>query len=399
MNLKALLEKRDSLRAEMRALSEKLVAETRAWTPEEEQKYNDLASQVEALTKTVEALQAQRQADGGDVTDGEGDVVDGEQRATKEKADKKTATLERRAFGAFIRNTLGSVSQDEQRALTFGNNGAVVPKTIAAEIVKKAYDLSPIFKDVKTYRTKGTVTIPVYGVDGSDDITVAFSDEMSALTAKQGKFTGVDLGSFLAGALAKISNSLINNTEIDVVDEIITIMAEAFARFFEAQILVGTEDKTEGLSTLPSGQKVTTASTSVITADELISLKNKVKQAYRSGAYFVAHQDTITAIEKLKDNNGQYIFTPDARDGFAGRIFGANVYASDNVPTIAAGAIVMYFVNPSEAAALRIAPDLELAVLRERFADSHATGVVGWADFDTKLRNAQAASALVMKAS
>lgn len=397
MNLKALLEKRDSLRAEMRALSEKLVAETRAWTPEEEQKHNDLKAQVEALTKTVEALQAQREADGGETTDGEGASGDTEeQRAVK--AAEKTTKLERRAFGAFIRNTLASTSTDEQRALTFGNNGAVVPKTIANEIVKKAYTISPIFKDVKTYRTKGTVTIPVYGVDGSDDITVAFNDEMTELTAKQGKFTGVDLGSFLAGALAKISNSLINNTEIDVVDEVITIMAEAFASFFEKQILVGTAGKTLGLSTLPAGQIVETASATVITADELISLKNKVKQAYRSGGYFVAHQDTITAIEKLKDGNDQYIFNPDARDSFAGRIFGYNVYASDNVPTIAAEAKVMYFVNPSEAAALRLAPDLELAVLRERFADSHATGIVGWADFDTKLRNAEAAAVLKMKA-
>jgi HK97 family phage major capsid protein len=397
MNLKALLEKRDSHRTEMRALSEKLVAETRAWTPEEETKFNELQAEVDGLTKTIEAIQATREADGGTTTDGEGSEDGEEQRAIKEKADKKTAKLERRAFGAFIRNTLSN--PDEQRALTFGNNGAVVPKTIAAEIVKKAYDLSPIFKDVKTYRTKGTVTIPVYGVDDTDDITVAFNDEMTALTAKQGKFTGVDLGSFLAGALAKISNSLINNTDIDVVDEVVTIMAEAFARFFEKQILVGTSGKTLGLSTLPAGQVVTSASLTAITADELITLKNKVKQAYRSGGYFVAHQDTITAIEKLKDGNEQYIFNPDARDGFAGRIFGYNVYASDNVPTIAAEAKVMYFVNPSEAAALRLAPDLELAILRERFADSHATGIVGWADFDTKLRNAQAAAVLQIKAS
>jgi HK97 family phage major capsid protein len=398
MNLKALLEKRDSHRAEMRALSEKLVAETRAWTPEEETKFNDLKAEVDGLTKTIEALQAQRDEEGSmQATDGQGDPT--EQRATKEQKDAKTAKLERRAFGAFIRNTLSSASADEQRALSFGNNGAVIPKTIAAEIVKAAYDLSPIFKDVKTYRTKGTVTIPVYGVDGSDDVTVAFSDEMAALTAKQGKFTGVDLGSFLAGALAKISNSLINNTEIDVVDEVVTIMAEAFARFFETQILVGTKDKTTGLSTLPASQVVTTASATAITADELIELKNKVKQAYRNGGYFVANQETITAIEKLKDANGQYIFNPDAREGFSGRILGHDVYASDQVPAMAAGVKAIYYVNPSEAAALRIAPDLELAVLRERFADSHATGIVGWADFDTKLRNAQAAAVLTMKAS
>lgn len=392
MKLKAMLEKRESLQKEMRALSDKLTAEVRAWTPEEEQKFNDLKAEVDGLTKTIDAIQSQREADAADVA-----PTDGGEGESEEERAAKTLETERRAFGAYIRNTLQSQSADEQRALTFGSNGAVVPKTIATEIVKKAQEISPIFKDVKTYNTKGTVTIPVYGVDGSDDVTVAFSDEVTALTAKQGKFTGVDLGSFLAGALAKISNSLINNTDLDIVDEVVTIMAEAFAAFFEKQILIGTSGKTTGLSTLPATQTVTAASASVITADELISLKNKVKQAYRSGAYYVANQETVTAIEKLKDNNGQYIFNPDARDNFAGRLFGYPVYVSDNVPAIAASAKVVYFVNPKEAAAMRIAPELELGILRERFADQHATGVVGWADFDTKLRNAEAASVLVMK--
>jgi HK97 family phage major capsid protein len=398
MKLKGLIEKRDSLRKEMRALSEKLTAETRAWTPEEEEKFNALSAQVEALGKTIEAIQSSREADGGEATDGEGGEptpAEGEERA--EKADKKKEALERRAFAAYIRNTLSN--PEEQRALTFGNNGAVVPKTIAAEIIKTAYDMSPVFAQIRTYKTKGTVTIPAYGADGNDDITVAFNDEMTELTAQQGKFTGVDLNSFLAGALAKISNSLINNTDIDVVDEIVQVMAEAFARFFEKQILIGTSGKTTGLSTLPASQVVTAASQTTITADDLISLKNKVKQAFRTGGYYVAHQDVITLIEKLKDGNGQYIFNPDARDGFAGRLFGYNVYASDNMPaTLAAGVNGIYFVNIKEAGALRIAPDLELAILRERFADSHATGIVGWADFDTKLRRAQAVSVLQMAA-
>ena len=49
----------------------------------------------------------------------------------------------------------------------------------------------------------GTLKIPVYGkANTTHDISVAYQDEFTEITADAGKFTSVDLSGFLAGALS-----------------------------------------------------------------------------------------------------------------------------------------------------------------------------------------------------
>ena len=62
------------------------------------------------------------------------DDVTGEQRAEQEKADEK-------AFANYIR---GIVSEERAENLTFTDNGAVIPTTIANRIIKK-YMIFPQF--------------------------------------------------------------------------------------------------------------------------------------------------------------------------------------------------------------------------------------------------------------
>ena len=54
---------------------------------------------------------------------------------------------------------------------------------------------------------------------------------------------------FFVGALTKISKSLINNSQFDIVNFVIDKMAESIARWIEKELLNGSADKIEGLST------------------------------------------------------------------------------------------------------------------------------------------------------
>ena len=47
--------------------------------------------------------------------------------------------------------------------------------------------------------------------------------------------------------------------------------------------------------------------------------------------------------------------------------------------------------------ATKFAEDMNIQVLREKFADEHADGVVGWFEFDAKVEDAQKIAKLVMK--
>ena len=106
---------------------------------------------------------------------------------------------------------------------------------------------------------------------------------------------------------------------------------------------------------------------------------------------------TRTAIRKLKDSNGRYLLQDDVTAPFGKSLLGKPVYVSDNMPDIAAGKRAIYYGDMS-GLAVKISEDLEIQVLREKYATQHAIGVVGWMEIDSKVENAQKIAVLIMKA-
>ena len=388
--LKAMLEKKASLQAELRAISEKLTTENRAWTPEEETKFNELKTEVASLTATVDAIQEARELDDAEeVNDGAGD---------KKETEQDVEERENRVFANFVRAIISNKKEDRADAnLTFSpSSNAIVPKTIAKKIVARIYDISPVVEKATKYVTKGTLEIPVYGANSGTDITVAYATEFVDLESKVGKFTSVELTGFLAGALVKLSNSLINNTDLDLVNFVVERMAYEVSRFMERELLIGTDNKIQGLRTLEAGQMITSAGTGIVDGDDLITLKNKVKQAFRKNAMWVMSTDAKTAVEKLKDENGRYLFAEDLTGEFDGKILGYPVYVSDNMPNVAQGAKAIYFGDFS-GLALKWTEQLEIQVLREKYATQHATGIVAWIEADSQVENNQMLAGLTVK--
>lgn len=100
------------------------------------------------------------------------------------------------------------------------------------------------------YHVSGNLSIPYYD-ESSQQITMAYATEFTDLESTSGKFASIELKGFLAGALSKVSKSLINNSSFDIVPFVINEMAESVARWIENQLLNGTKDKIEGLSKVP----------------------------------------------------------------------------------------------------------------------------------------------------
>ena len=390
MNLKALLEKKASLQKEMRAMSETITKETRAMSEEESQKWAELRAEVEAITKTVEEIQSMRDLEENGETQEEG----GEPAETAEQREAR----ETRAFANYLRNIIDHKEKRADANLTTSDNGAIVPKTIAQKIVAAVYDISPVVEKATKYVTKGTLEIPVYGANSGTDITVAYQTEFTELESKIGKFTSVELQGFLAGALVKLSNSLINNTDLDLVNFAVQRISYEVARFMEGELLIGTSGKIAGMSSLAAGQKLNTGTAHVISPDDLIALKNKVKAAFRKGSIWVMSNNTKTAIEQMKDGNDRYLFNNNVVSEFDGELLGYPVYVSDKMPDVADDALPVYFGDFS-GLALKWSEQLEIQVLREKYATQHATGIVAWLEADSKVENNQKLAALKIKAS
>lgn len=184
----------------------------------------------------------------------------------------------------------------------------MIPTSIANKIIKKVHEISPVYQMAEKFNVSGNLTIPYYDEE-TQQITMAYATEFTELESTAGKFKSIELKGFLAGALSKISKSLINNSQFQIVPFVINTMADSIARWIENELLNGSEDKIEGLSKVNT---LTAAAATVITADELIDVQEEIPDVYQANAIWVMSKKTRTAIRKLKDKDGNYILNKDA---------------------------------------------------------------------------------------
>lgn len=378
--LKGLEEQRAELQEELQDILDRAKVETRAFTKEEQEKFDEIEGKINSIDATISAEERARS-------------IDKKKPVTNETNEEK----ELRAFANFVRKKSGL--QIESRAgeqnLTMGNNGAVIPVTIANRIIKAVKDICPIYAKATMYNVKGTLKVPVWGkANTTHDITVAYQQEFVDITADSGAFSSVDLTGFLAGALTLIGKSVINNSDVDVVNFIVSQMATEIAAFLEKELLVGTAGKATGA--LSTTTTLTSASATAITADELVDLQAKIKQVYQTNACWIMNPSTFTAVKKLKDNNGRYLLQDDYTSEFPYRLLGKPVYLSDNMPSIAAGSKAILYGDLS-GLSVNMREDVQIQILLEKYSTQHAIGIVSWFEFDSKVTDNQKLATLAMK--
>lgn len=381
MNEKELIEKQNDLLTRAEEVMNKAKEEKRELTPDEMQ---ELAEIRDDIRRIKEAL-----------------GLDREFKELKENAcgDKKKRSVEDlaqeendvKAFENYVR---GYVVHERAGELTKANNGAVIPTTIVNRIIKKVYDICPILEKSTHYNIKGNLDLPYYPAydetsETTPNITVAYQTEFVAMASTTGNFGSINLTGFLAGALTKISRSLINNAQFDIVGFIVDEMAYQISRFIEGELLNGTVGKVTGLSTLTN--TMTSAETTGFGADDLIDVQALVKDVYQKDAIWIMSVATRTSLRKLKDDMGRYLLQDDISLPFGKSLLGKPVYVSDNM---ANGKI---YYGDMSGLATKMSEDINIEVLREKFADEHAYGVIGWFEFDSKVQNEQKIASLTLK--
>ena len=390
MNLKKYAELKAAKQKEMADLVELVKNEERAMTTEEDTKFSKLEEEIKAIDNTVEKINKSRELTEEKPSDTLEDNDKNKEKTPEETEKREKIEIEN--FGKYIRNEI--LERADETNFEKGTNGVIVGTTIANKIIMTAYNVSPILSKCTPYNTKGKVSIPVYRKDEKgNDITVGYSEDFQELVAKAGKFGDVELTEYLVGALTKLGNSLINNTDIDLGNKAIEIIADYVRRFLEGEALNGTEGKIVGCSEI---SRIHEVSTPAITYDDLVKLKNKVIQVFRKGSFWVMNQDTETALELIKDADGRPLFQSDPTGEFDGKILGYPVYVSDNMPGIETGKRPIIFGNFS-GLALKTTKDLEIKVLRELYATQHATGIVAWLEVDARIEHFQKLAALQVK--
>ncbi len=406
MNLKYLDEQRAENHNKMQEILEKAKKEERALSEDEISKFNELKKLIEEIDATIKAEEESREMDIEEKNKEKETVEDQETKEPATEDEKK----EERAFAEYI---VSGKQRANSPGMSYGSNGAIVPKTIAKKIIEKVKELSPIYDKVEKFTTKGTLEIPVYDTDSdatspTGDVNVAYQgDEFTALVAGQGKFTSVELKGYSHGALSVISRKLLNNEDVDVTNFLTNKMAQAFAEFWEKELLVGTGSTNNHMTgAISTTNLVATGNTTYTAAnaakiDNLINLQLAVPQQYQKNAMWIMNKAVFSELRKAKDGNGNYYlaYGKGITEGFDWQLLGKPVYISDNMPAATTANNIPVLYGDFAGMAMKISQNLEIQLMREKYIDKNAIGIVGWAECDYKIQNNQMIAGLKMAAS
>ncbi len=221
------------------------------------------------------------------------------------------------------------------------DGGYLVPDEFETFIVDGLKEANVIRSIAKVITTHNDRKIPV-AVGHS---VANWTPENGAFTESNPTFGQKQIDAHKLTDLIRVSVELLQDSAFPLEEYIANEFARAFGVAEEEAFCVGTgSGQPTGIFTANGGQVgVTAAANNAITADELINLVYALKSPYRRNAGFLMNDVTISAIRKLKDGNGVYLWQPSLQAGEPDKLLGYNLYTTPYAPTMAAGAFTVAF--------------------------------------------------------
>ena len=221
------------------------------------------------------------------------------------------------------------------------DGGFLVPEEFENYIVTGLDAANVIRSIAKVITTHNDRKIPV-AVGHS---VANWTPENGAFTESNPTFGQKQIDAHKLTDLIRVSVELLQDSAFPLEEYIANEFARAFGAAEEEAFCVGTgSGQPTGIFTANGGQVgVTAAANNAITADELINLVYALKSPYRRNPGFLMNDATISAIRKLKDGNGVYLWQPSLQAGEPDKLLGYDLYTTPYAPTMAAGAYTVAF--------------------------------------------------------
>lgn len=217
-------------------------------------------------------------------------------------------------------------------------------------------------------------------------------EEGGALTWGDATFDQILLDAHKLHVAIKVTEELLYDNAFGLENYIITQFGKALANAEEDAFLNGDgTGKPLGLFATTGGGQIVSTLTAALKSDDMLDLVYALKRPYRKGASFILNDQTLSALRKLKDNNGAYIWQPSYQAGEPDRILGYAVHTSAYAPAdaIAFGDYSYYNIGDRGSRSF--------SELRELFAGNGMIGYVAKERVDGKLILPEAVQILKLK--
>ena len=247
--------------------------------------------------------------------------------------------IERKAFVSFLRKGTSELGAEEKKALSVGvqtAGGYLAPDQFTTDFVRDLILFSPIraIADVRN-TSSHTVLYPKRTA-----ITNAkWQGEAVATTGSEPAFDQGEIEVKNLATHVDINNQLIDDAVVDVEAEVRLALAEDFGMKEGKAFVSGDGDlEPEGFMTAGGVPVTLNGHTTNLSTDQLIAILYSLAPAYRSAATWVMNGNTLAAVRKLKDAQGNYLWQPGLVAGQPETILGRPVVEAVDMPDVAANA-------------------------------------------------------------
>lgn len=427
-------------RANLVAQAENLTKENREWTPEEQAKFDDLASRIQSLEAALvegdsmednsndQATAARKQVENWKANAPVSPAVKrhkvynsapayvrdlGDKSATQKRSLALRGWLAGGNRSDLVNDEIRSAAHDigfnidsdrlslelfrkapksseEIRAqITSTNNlgGYLVPTEFVASLEKAMLTFGGIREKASIIRSAsgGPLSMPM-----ADDTAnaAAIVGEGSSISATNVTFSQFTLGAHKYASAVQASWEMIQDSGLNLEAELGAILGERLARGQAAHLATGTgSNQPTGLVT-GSTLGATQATNNVIAYQDLLNLYHSVDPSYRRNASWVFNDAVLAVLRNLTDDAGFLIFGGPAQ-GEPTTLLGRPIVICNDMTsdlTTAAGKIILF--GDLSAYKVREVSTIELTRQNELYSSS---GLVGWVihhRLDAKLANA-----------
>ena len=363
---------------------------------EDDATYRSMETQFDELTKEIQRMERRAEIEnemnkpvGTPIIEKPMNGEGGEKKTGRASAEYKAAVLKA------IRSNFRQISNVLSEGID-ENGGYLVPEEYDKRLIDGLTEENVIRKLATVITTSGEHKINIAGTKPA----AAWIEEGEALTFGDATFDQIILDAHKLHVAVKVTEELLYDNAFNLENYLIQQFYKALANAEEDAFINGNgTGRPLGILATTGGAQVgvTTASSSTITADEVINLVYALKRPYRKKAKFITNDATLAVLRKLKDGNGAYIWQPSYQAGEPDKLLGYPIYTSAYFPTIEAGKAALAFGDFSYYN-IGDRGTRSLQELKELFAGNGLVGFVAKERVDGKLVLPEAIQLLKMKA-
>ncbi len=264
------------------------------------------------------------------------------------------------AFDGYIRKgDAATLRTLESKALSAGSDpdgGYLVPDETERAVNSALRSISPIRAIAGVRQVSGTVYKKPFATTGFETGWVgeaAARPQTATATLAELSFPTMELYAMPAATSALLDDSAVNIDEWLAEEVRVAFAVQEGKAFVDGDGV----NKPKGFLAYPTvanaswswgnigfvASGAAGAFPAVDPGDKLIELVYALKAGYRANASFVMNRATQSAIRKMKDGDGNYLWQPSQKPGEAPTLLGYPVAESEDMPNIAAAAPALAF--------------------------------------------------------